>query len=161
MEGNAPPEAESRLASVKRTLAQPKMLAYSAVVFALAAGGLFAWRQAVLVPMREIALKRRGTHDVLIRLYDLQMAHHARTGTFAGDLESLLAAAPDAQAIRAAIKANADPNTLTVVGDDDSFKLEANVLDPQRTIVRFRGPFPDKPRQAPALPDLPEPSRAP
>ncbi len=162
MADNAPaPASESRFAIAKRKMAEPKMIALAAGLVVLAAIGVVAWRQAVIAPMKAIAMKRRGTHDVLIKLYDLQMTYRGKTGTFANDLESLLATAPDAQKIREAIKANADPNTLTVVGDADSFKLEANVLDPQRTIVRFRGPFPDKPREAPVLPDLPEPSRAP
>jgi hypothetical protein len=158
----APAPAESRLTHMKRLVSQPKALGLFAGLLLLGAGGVVAWRQVVLKPVRAIAEKRRGAHEALIRLYDLQMAHHRRRGTFANDLETLLAGSPDAQKIRDLIKANSDPNTLTVVGDADSFKLEANVLDPQRTIIKFRGPFPDKPRALrPAAPDLPEPIRTP
>jgi len=43
--------------------------------------------------------------------------------------------------LREKLKATVDINTLAVVGDANRFRLEVNVLDPQRTSVKIRGPL--------------------
>lgn len=94
-----------------------------------------------LKPQQITAQRRFQTHQALMRLHDMQMAYRASRGTFANDLDSLLASAPDGPRVRAILHANADDATLTVVGDANKFRLEANVLDPERTVVKIRGPM--------------------
>ena len=55
-------------------------------------------------------------------------------------LAALLSVSPDAAALKARLAANADMNTLAVVGTADKFKIELNVLDPERTSIKIRGP---------------------
>ncbi len=119
------------------------------LILALACGaaGTAAGWALWLKPQQAVAEKRYQTHQALMRLYDMQMAYRAGRGTFAGDLDSLLASAPDGATVRAILHANADDATLTVVGDAQKFRLEANVLDPERTIIKIRGPMGEPPRR--------------
>ena len=94
-----------------------------------------------LQPLRAIADIRFQSHECLMRLYDLQMAYHEANGTFANDLDTLLASASDGAQLRAKLQASVDLGTLAVIGDENRFRLEANVLDPQRTSVKIRGPL--------------------
>lgn len=113
------------------------------VALGLAVAGTLGWAAYVwkteLAPIKAVADLRFRSHNALMRLYALQLAHHKRTGAFANDLDSLLAGAPDADQVRAELKATVDLGTLAVIGDDRRFRLEANVLDAERTLVKFRG----------------------
>ena len=139
MEENAPssPSAFSQLMS---RLSQPRTLAHIALALALGAAGAGAGWVVYLKPIRAIADIRYRSHLGLMRLYDLQLAYHASHGTYANDLDALLASAPDGAKVRAQLKTSVDLNTLAVVGNANWFRLEANVLDPERTAVKFRGP---------------------
>jgi hypothetical protein len=154
MEETAPPP--SRFAEFLNAMKQPKVLGSIALGLALGGAGTAVAYQVWLKPLRAIAERRYGTQEALMRLYDLQLAYRASHGAFANDLETLVGSAPDAEKVRAKLRANADYSTLVVKGDAEKFRLEANVLDPQRTIIRFRGPF-----GAAAAPSRPEPEALP
>ena len=111
-----------------------------------AAGTAAGWA-LWLKPQQTIAERRYQTHQALMRLYDMQMVYRAGRGTFANDLDSLLASAQDGAKVRAILHANADEGTLTVTGDAQRFRLEANVLDPERTVIKIRGPMGEPPRR--------------
>ncbi len=112
------------------------------ILIALACGGVGTaiGYQVYLKPLRAIADTRYQSHKAMMRLYDLQMAYRAAHGVFANDLDTLLASAADGEQVRAVLKATVDINTLAVVGDANRFRLEANILDAERTAVKFRGP---------------------
>ncbi len=118
----------------------PRLVPMLLLSLACAAAGTAIGWQVYLKPIRAIANRRFESHKALMRLYDLEMAYHAAHGVFANDLDTLLASAPDGPQIRAVLKATVDINTLAVVGDAERFRLEANILDEQRTAVKFRGP---------------------
>lgn len=128
---------------LKRALAQLKdprtlgMIALSLAIGAAASG--IGWK-FYLEPQREIARTRFKAHNTLVKLYDLQMAHHEANGRFANDIDTLLNGVPGAADIRAELKASVDLNTLAVIGDENRFRLEANVSDSQRTSIKIRGP---------------------
>jgi|CXWL01.1.fsa_nt_gi hypothetical protein len=113
------------------------------LLFALVCGvaGTAAGWTLWLKPQQVTAQRRYQTHQALMRLHDMQMTYRAARGTFANDLDSLLAASPDGAKVREILRANADDATLTVVGDAQKFRLEANVLDGERTLVKIRGPM--------------------
>lgn len=128
---------------LKRGLAQlkqPRTLGIIALALAIGAAGAGIGWKVYLEPLRAIAQTQFRAHNTLVKLYDLQLAHHEAHGAFANDIDALLAAAPDAAEIRAQLKSSVDLNTLAVIGDDKRFRLEANVLDPLRTSVKIRGP---------------------
>jgi hypothetical protein len=139
MEENAS-SSPSAFAQLMSRLTQPRTLAYIALGLALGAAGAGAGWVVYLKPMRAIADIRYRSHQGLMRLYDMQLAYYAAHGTYANDLETLLASAPDGAKVRAQLKSSVDLNTLAVVGTASWFRLEANVLDPERTAVKFRGP---------------------
>jgi len=140
MEENAP--SPSALAQVMGRLSQPKTLVHIALGLALGAAGAAAGWAVYLKPMRAIAATRYRSHVALMRLYDMELSYHAARGTYANDLDTLLASAPDGDKVRAQLKTSVDLNTLAVVGTASWFRLEANILDPERTAVKFRGPAP-------------------
>lgn len=135
------PAEPSLISNLKARFTDPRTLAYIALSLGLGAAGAGIGRQVYLKPIRALADTRYQSHLALMRLYDLQVAYRAANGTYANDLDTLLAAAPDAAQIREKLKATVDLNTLAVVGDASRFRLEANVLDPQRTSVKLRGPL--------------------
>ena len=126
-----------------------RMLTPGFLLLSLACGavGTAAGWTLWLKPQQAIAQKRYQTHQALMRLYDMQMAYRNGRGTFANDLDSLLASASDGARVREILHANADDGTLTVVGDAQKFRLEANVLDPERTVIKIRGPMGEPPRR--------------
>ena len=93
-----------------------------------------------LRPQSAASQRRYETFMDVLKLYDLQVAHKKVKGIYAGNLESLLVLSPDPAALKARLSAHADINTLTVVGNAERFKIEANVLDPQRTLIKIKGP---------------------
>lgn len=135
------PSNPSFFTTLKSGLTNRRSLIIIAIALALGMAGAALGSHLYLKPMRAIAEKRYQSHLCLIRLYDLQIAYHAAHETYANDLDTLLATAPDAAELRAQLKNSVDINTLTVVGDAERFRLEANVLDEQRTSVKIRGPL--------------------
>lgn len=121
-------------------LKNPRFIPMLLLALACAGVGTAIGYQVYLKPLRAIADTRYQSHKALMRLYDLQMAYRGSHGVFANDLDTLLASAPDGEKIRAVLKATVDINTLAVVGDANRFRLEANILDSERTAVKFRGP---------------------
>lgn len=110
-------------------------------VAALALAGAAGWWQFVAKPEYDALLLRAHVTTDLFALYDLQMGYKKRYGAFCGDLETLLKTAPDGgAALRAALQAHTHLDTLVVAGDGEKFKLEANVRDAERTLVRVNGP---------------------
>lgn len=118
----------------------------AAAGLALAAVGWYA----IIKPDQALVQKRYESTIDIARLYGLQVAHKKAKGAYASDLDALLALAPDGAALRASLAANVDMTTLAVVGDANKFKIELNVLDPERTSIKVRGPV--APRQAAATP---------
>ncbi len=135
------PSKPSFFSNLKTQFSDPRTLFFIALALTVGAAGAGVGWQVYLKPIRALAYTRYQSHFALMRLYDLQVAYHAANGTYANDLDTLLAAAPDAAQLREKIKATMDINTLAVVGDANRFRLEANVLDPQRTSVKIRGPL--------------------
>jgi len=154
MEENTPPEQEeavapepqmsapaepSFFATLKQRFTDPRTLMYLAFALLLAAAGAGLGWKFYLQPIRTVAVIRYNSHLGLMRLYDLQMAYHAANGTFANDLDTLLASAPNGAKLRETLSKSMDIETLAVIGDEDRFRLEANVLDQERTLVKIRG----------------------
>jgi hypothetical protein len=104
-----------------------------------------------------ITRKRYQASLDLSQMYGLQVSYKRAKGTYANDLASLLSVDPDAAALKASLAANVDMNTLAVVGDANKFKIELNVLDPDRTPIKIRGPIPAK-TAAPEPSALPAPA---
>jgi hypothetical protein len=140
MEENSP-GSTTYLSQLKHALTEPRTLYIVAAALALGAAGAGVGWKLVLQPARAIAVVRYQSHLGLMKLYDLQLAYHGAHGTYANDLDTLLASEPDGARLRAQLAASMDINTLAVIGDANRFRLEANVLDPQRTSVKIRGPL--------------------
>lgn len=124
-----------------------------AIAVGLAVGALAAfggWR--LWLKPREInARKRYETVRDVASLYALQLTYKKRTGRYADGLDALLAIAQNRDAVKARLARNADLSTLTVVGDAEKFKIEANVLDEERTLVKIKGPLAPRVSAAPAV----------
>lgn len=140
MEENAPP-SPSHFLGITGRLSDSRTVMAIAVAVALAIAGAAAGWRLYLVPIRATTQARYQSHQCLMRLYDLQMAYHGAHGTYANDLDTLLTGVPDAAQLREKLKASVDLNTLAVVGDANRFRLEINILDPERTPVKIRGPL--------------------
>jgi hypothetical protein len=108
---------------------------------AAAGGGWWFW----LKPHQELARVRFETDSDVLKLYGLQLRYKKAKGTYASDLDALLSLEPDAAARKARMADHMDLATLTIVGDAKKFKIEANVLDAERTLVKIRGPIQDRP----------------
>jgi hypothetical protein len=105
-----------------------------------------AYQHLRIKPQLEANQKRyQATIDVA-KLYALQISYKKVRGTYANDLDSLLAYAPNGAALKANLAANADLSTLAVDGDKVKFKIELNVLDADRTPIKLQGPLADRPR---------------
>lgn len=143
MSETTPPSEPSLLSRMDPTplYTDPRVIGLVALAVGLAVGGAALGRRFYLAPIRATAAVQYQSHEALMRLYDLQVAYRGTNGTYANDLDSLLAGAPDAAKLRAQLAATVDMNTLTVVGDANRFRLEANLNDGQRTLVKFRGPL--------------------
>lgn len=136
MEANAP---ESYFAAYKRRVVSPASLAAIGISTALSIAGVAGFHTFFIKPRRAIIATRYNSHVALMRLYKLQLSYHAAHGTFASTLETLLSSTPDGAQLREQLKATTDITTLAVIGDASRFRLEANILDPERTLVKFRG----------------------
>ena len=120
-----------------------------AVGLALGAAAAAWWRVEV-VPEQALVHKRYQSTLDIATLYGLQLSYKRAVGTYANDLASLLAFDPQGAALKASLAANIDMNTLTVVGDAAKFKI--NVLDPDRTLIKVRGPIAPRAQASSALP---------
>jgi len=74
-------------------------------------------------------------------LYDLQMRNKESTGGYINGLGALLATGEDGPALKARMAEHVDLNTIAVVGDDEKFKIELNVRDKDRTLLKIKGPI--------------------
>lgn len=135
------PAQETSLGALRRVMKNPPAAVMGLIVVAAlgTAGYVGVLWKTLLAPAKAEAAVRYRSHGALMRLYELQLERHKSLGSFANDLDSLLAGAPDAEKIRAELKATTDINTLAVIGDAEKFRLEANILDSERTLVKFRG----------------------
>jgi len=138
----------------KETLLAPRSLKLICGALALGAavsGG--AWK-LWLQPQRDLAERRYATSLDVAKLYGLQKRYYRLKGVYANDVDSLLALEPDGAALKARMGEHLDLATLTVVGNAKQFKIEANVLNPERTLVKIRGPISELP---PARTEAPAP----
>lgn len=102
----------------------------------------FAIARACHKPQQALTQKHYATSQDVLELYRLQIRYKTARGAYANDLDSLLSITPDAAARKARMGEHLDMSTLAVVGNAKHFKIEANVLDPERTFVSIRGPIP-------------------
>ncbi|MFI5350834.1 MAG: hypothetical protein ACHQ2Z_14900 [Elusimicrobiota bacterium] len=134
----------------KERLAHRTTLLALAGGLALGAAAAAAYRHIAVAPQQALVQKRVQATLDLAKLYGLQLAYKRVKGTYADDLGSLLLIDPDGASLKARLAANVDMNTLAVVGDADKFKIELNVLDPERTLIKVKGPVaPRGPAAAP------------
>ena len=117
---------------------------------AIGAAAAAGWWHVAITPQRALDQKRYQATMDLATLYGLQLTYKRVKGTYANDLGSLLLIDPEGEALKARLAANVDMNTLAVVGDGDKFKIELNVLDPDRTLIKVKGPI--APRASAASP---------
>lgn len=116
----------------------------------LAAAGLTGNYLLAVKPEFERTRLRAEAQMDLLRLEELQLAYRKRYALYAADLEALLRSAPDAgAALRSSLKAHTHLDTLVVAGDAEKYRLEANVRDPERTLLVIKGPRPAWPPPAP------------
>ncbi len=114
-----------------------------AVVGGLALGTALAtgWWRISVVPEEALLRKRHEATLDIAKMYRLQLTYKQAKGTYANDFASLLSVDPDGASLKASLAANVDMTTLTVVGDANKFKIELNVVDPERTPIKVRGPI--------------------
>ena len=129
---------------------RPLLAIAGAAALGAAAAGL--WQRAVVAPKRALSDRRFHSTIDIAKLYALQVSYKQARGAYANDLSALLSIAPDGAALKADLAANVDMNTLAVVGDAEKFKIEVNVLDDDRTLIKIKGPI--APRVAAAAPLL-------
>ncbi|MBI5247158.1 MAG: hypothetical protein HY923_08245 [Elusimicrobia bacterium] len=130
----------SPLSKLKSLLLSPRSLAAMAALGVVAAAGAWGYWRVAVKPQIAAATMRFESHNAMMRLYELQFVYRKTHDSYAKDLDSLLASAPDGPQLRAKLQDTTDITTLAVIGDADRFRLEANVRDPERTLVKFRGP---------------------
>jgi hypothetical protein len=123
------------------------LAALLAAAFLLVAGAA-GYYALVIRPEYELVLLRGRAQLDLFGLYGLQQEFRSRHGAYSNDLETLLRSAPDGGAgLRASLQAHTHLDTLVVDGDAWRFKLEANVRDPERTLLRLSGPKAGDPKR--------------
>ena len=142
----------------RRRLVSPRSLMGMAVGLVIGCAVLGGVWRTYMRPQRETAQRRYDTTMDLWALYDLQMTHKLVLGTYANGLDALLATSRDGPALKARMAGHLDLNTVAVVGDAGKFRLEANVLDSERTLVKIKGPIMERMRPAAPAPTLPEAS---
>ncbi|MFI5362502.1 MAG: hypothetical protein ACHQ49_11075 [Elusimicrobiota bacterium] len=124
----------------------------------LGAAGTAAWWRVSFAPSRALTEKRvQATLDIA-RLYALELSYKQAHGAYANDLNALLSAGRDGAALKASLAANVDMNTLAVVGDAQKFKIELNVLDAGRTLIKVKGPVVPRAQSAAAPSVMPAPA---
>lgn len=102
----------------------------------LLAGAWAVW----IRPMKAEAKMQAETSMDVSALFALQLKYKEAKGVYANDLDTLLSISPDRDAIKARLSRNVDMATFAVVGDAAKFKIEANMLDGERTLIKMKGP---------------------
>lgn len=143
------------------TAASPRRFSWPLAAGAVVLGllGAAAGVKVFLAPKRDLAVLRAESVKDVMTLYELQMAYKKRHGTFVDGAELLISKARDREGLRARLASHVDMATLTVVGDAEKFKIEANVLDAERTLLKIKGPI-DGRRPERAVPRLAEHTRS-
>ncbi|MEK7384240.1 MAG: hypothetical protein AAB262_13260 [Elusimicrobiota bacterium] len=113
-------------------------MAVGLVLGAAIAGGHW-WFQ--VKPRVEAARKIHDATMDLWTLYDLQMANKRSSGIYVNGLNALLATTKDGPALKARMAGHIDLNTVAILGDADKFKVELNILDANRTLLKVKGPI--------------------
>jgi hypothetical protein len=125
----------------KNFFTQPRNLALLAAALTIgligASGGWWFW----IKPKSDVAQLRYNSMKDVLLLYGLQLYHHKVKGSYANDLEALLALTRRPEKVRARLASHVDMNTLAVVSEGSKFKIEANVLDGERTLMKIKGPI--------------------
>jgi hypothetical protein len=134
----------------KQRAVAPRTILTILAAMAVGAAAAGVWRQVWLKPRQALTQKRVDATLDLARLYGLQLAYKKAHGTFANDLGALLPLSPEGAALKADLAANADMSTFVVAGDAQRFKIELNVLDPERTSIKIRGPLTPRQTAAPS-----------
>jgi len=130
---------QTYFSKIKASLTDKRIWGFIVLAMVLGGAGAAIGRKFLIQPLRDVADIQFRSHEGLLRLYALQKDYHRAHGTFANDLDTLLASAPDGAELRKKLAATMDIETLAVIGDEDDFRLEANVLDTKRTSVKIRG----------------------
>jgi hypothetical protein len=133
-------EADSPPLNWKQRMTSPTALRAAAAGLLLGAAAGGAWWRCSYLPAQALVQKRVQSTLDIAELYRLQLSYKQAKGTYASDLGSLLLIDPAGQALKASLAANVDMTTLAVVGDAHKFKIELNVLDPDRTLIKVKGP---------------------
>ncbi len=134
----------------KERLFSPRALATTAAGLALGlAAAAVGWR-VWLVPIQKTAELRAATVADVMTLYDMEQAYKRAHGTYASGLDAILPFSSDPAALKARMARHLDLTTLAVIGGADKFRIEANVLDAARTLVRVSAPSPAGPPARPA-----------
>jgi hypothetical protein len=137
-------EENSRWAFLKSPRTGPILLVLGLLLLAGMAGHFVV----NLKSEYDLTLLRAEAQMDLLRLEGLQLDYKKRRGAFAADLGALLGSAPDGgSALRARLQKHTHLETLVVGGDEESYRLEANVRDAERTLLVIRGPRPSNPRE--------------
>ena len=123
-----------RLLRREAVLGRSRMLA-CVLGLLLISGGAFTWR---LRRLRTQALVITNAQLGLQTLAHLDRAFHQRTGVYAPNLETLLQATGREAEFRKILPQALDMSTLRLLGDKDSFLIEAAALDEKRTRVTVR-----------------------
>lgn len=113
---------------------------------AMAVGALIAVA-VVLIGMRlyfspeaQKAYRRVETGRDVMTLATLQEGYRGRTGTYANGFDVLARFSGDEAGLRERLGQHLDLQTLFVSGTKERFVIEANVLDPERTLIRYQSP---------------------
>ena len=106
------------------------------ILLALTASALYELARPEVDKARIVANARQSL-DVLA---DLQERHKAANGAYAGDLERLLAVAPDPSGVAEALPMVFDGGRVDIALSGDGFTLSARARDPERTAVSVTRP---------------------
>jgi uncharacterized RDD family membrane protein YckC len=117
--------------------------ASSAAAWIMGIGLAAAWVGLVVVGpglarMRLLANARIG----LKSLAHLEEKHHDQTGAYTPDLDRLLSFDPEAREIAPALPLYVNVGSIRLSGGKDSYAVEAEALDDERTRLRLQGPAP-------------------
>jgi hypothetical protein len=100
------------------------------------AGAWYVW----LKPQLDDARVRAATLEDISHLFGLQNDYMKAKGVYADGLDALLSTDPGREAFKARLASHVDMSTLAVVGGPKKFKIEANALDKERTLIKLKGP---------------------
>ncbi|MDE2510039.1 MAG: hypothetical protein KGL74_02855 [Elusimicrobia bacterium] len=118
-----------------------QLAAYIAAGLAVGAAAAFGARKAWLNPQQEAANVRYETLMDVTKLYDLQEEYFKAHGVYADGLDTLLTSVPDREAFKKRMASHLDLTTIAIVGGPKKFRVEANALDKDRSLIKLRGPI--------------------